>query len=122
MAEIRFQLLHQADGLPARDTLQGSGLAFYGSSGGTSVQVGEYQDSTWVSSADGSTYTDDTMNTKYVANVFPSGRLIMGGQFGGSDLAIGLSGVKTFQGTVGIEFGHTTAVNIQNAQLIYILF
>jgi hypothetical protein len=116
MAVIRFQLLHQADGEPARDTLGGSGLAFYGTSGGTSVQVGEYQDSTWVASADGSTYTDDTFNTKYVASTFPSGRLVLSGQHGTTD-SIGLSGVKTFQGTIGIEFGHTTPVNVQNAQL-----
>jgi hypothetical protein len=43
MAEINFQLLHNANGTAAVDNLGGSGLAFYGSSAGSSVQIGEYQ-------------------------------------------------------------------------------
>ena len=59
---------------------------------------------------------NQTNNIKYRSSVFPSGQTNIGGQFG-TAVNIGLSGVKTFQGTIGIEFGHTTAVNIQNAQL-----
>ena len=116
MAEINFQLLHNANGTAAVDNLGGSGLAFYGSSAGSSVQIGEYQGMTRIASADGSTYVDETNNIKYKTTVFPSGQCNIGGQFG-TATDIGLSGIKTFQGTLGIEFGHTTAVKIQNAQL-----
>ena len=116
MATINFQLLKETDGTPSRDTLGGSGLAFYGSAAGASVQVGEYQDKTYVANADGSTYTDVTNNTKFVTSVFPSGRMTLG-HAGGTVESAGLSGIKTFQGTLGIEFSHNAAVNIQNAQL-----
>mgnify|MGYP003674378472 CR=1 FL=1 len=42
MAEIKFQLLKNANGTAALDTLSGSGLAFYGATGGSSVQIGAY--------------------------------------------------------------------------------
>ena len=115
MAEIRFQLLKQADGSPALDTLSGSGLAFYGATAGSSVQIGAYQEVTRVANASGSTYEDDTNNIQYVASTFPSGQTNL--SILGSDLPIGLSGIKTMQGTLGIEFGHTSAVKTQNVQL-----
>jgi hypothetical protein len=116
MAELIFQLLHNADGTAAVDNLGGSGLAFYGSSAASSVQIGEYQSSTYIASADGSIFKDETNNIKYVASTYPSGQTNIGGQFG-TATNIGLSGIKSFQGTLGVEFGHTTAVKIQNAQL-----
>tara|TARA_R100001443_G_scaffold4277_2_gene12667 strand:- start:60325 stop:61293 length:969 start_codon:yes stop_codon:yes gene_type:complete len=117
MAEIRFQLLKQANGTPAIDTFSGSGLAFYGATAGASVQIGSYQDVTTIANSDGSTNSDATNNLKYVTSVFPSGRCTLGGAFAGSDTNIGLSGVKTMHGTLGIEFGHTSAVKAQNCQL-----
>lgn len=116
MAEIRFQILGKTDGTPTLDTLSGSGLAFYGSSAGSSVQIGAYQDNTYVANPDGSIYKDATNNVKYVSNTYPSGMTAVS-EFGGSELPIGLSGVKTYQATLGIEFGHSTAVNTQNVQL-----
>ena len=116
MAEIIFQLLHNANGTAAVDNLGGSGLAFYGSSAGSSVQIGEYQGTTYIASADGATYKDATNNIKYVANTYPSGQASLG-LTGGGTISCGLSGVKSFQGTLGIQFGHTTAVKTQNAQL-----
>ena len=116
MAEIRFQILGAADGTPNLDTLSGSGLAFYGSSAGSSVQIGTYQDNTYVANSDGSIYKDASNNIKYVASTYPSGMTVTS-EAGGSDLTIGLSGVKTYQATLGIEFGHSTNVNVQNAQL-----
>tara|TARA_Y100001938_G_scaffold150364_1_gene240956 strand:- start:10911 stop:11879 length:969 start_codon:yes stop_codon:yes gene_type:complete len=116
MAEIIFQLLHNANGTAAVDDLGGSGLAFYGSTAGSSVQIGEYQSKTFVSNGDGSEYKDETNNIKYVASTYPSGQTTIAGQFGGPN-NIGLSGIKSFQGTLGIQFGHTSAVKIQNAQL-----
>jgi hypothetical protein len=115
MAEIRFQLLKQADGTPALDTLSGSGLAFYGATAGSSVQIGAYQGTTRVANAAGSSYEDDTNNIKFKTSVFPSGQSEL--SILGSDVDIGLSGIKTMQGTMGIEFGHTSEVKVQNVQL-----
>ncbi len=102
MAEIRFQLLKQANGTPALDTLSGSGLAFYGATAGSSVQIGAYQGTTYVANSSGSTYKDETNNTKYVASTFPSGQCNIGGAFG-TATNIGLSGIKTLPGTLGIQ-------------------
>ena len=116
MAQIRFQLLKQANGTPAIDTFSGSGLAFFGATAGASVQIGEYQGVTRIANNDASSYTDATNNAKYRTSVFPSGQCALGGSFG-SDVNIGLSGVKTMHGTLGIEFGHTSAVNVKNCQI-----
>lgn len=115
MAEIRFQILAQNDGEAALDTLSGSGLAFYGATAGSSVQIGAYQDSTYVANADGSEYQDQTNNIKYVADTYPSGRCVVDGI--GASFSVGLTGVKTCQSTLGIEFGHSTPVKTQNVQL-----
>tara|TARA_B100000929_G_scaffold287821_1_gene275160 strand:+ start:1267 stop:2238 length:972 start_codon:yes stop_codon:yes gene_type:complete len=116
MAEIRFQLLKNANGTAALDTLSGSGLAFYGATAGSSVQIGAYQGVTRVANSTGSTYADVTNNIKYVPDTFPSGQTALSGPIG-SEVNIGLSGVKSHQGTLGIEFGHTASVNVQNVQL-----
>ena len=116
MAEIRFQILNQTDGTASLDTLSGSGLAFYGSAAGSSVQIGSYQDNTYVANGDGSVYKDAAPNVKYVASTHPSGATSMSTP-GNAAVAVGLSGVKSFQATLGIEFGHSTEVNVQNAQL-----
>lgn len=116
MAEIRFQLLKQANGGASLPTFSGSGLAFYGATAGSSVQIGAYQGVTRVANADGSVYEDETNNVKYVADTFPSGRANLGGSFG-TPVDVGLSGIKSMQGTLGIEFGHTVPVTVQNAQV-----
>lgn len=116
MADIRFQILGNPDMTTDRYTLGGSGLAFYGATAGSSVQIGSYQDNTYVANSDGSTYTDATNNIKYVANSWPSGQTVAS-IAGGGTLNVGLSGVKTFQSTLGIEFSHSTPVKTQNVQL-----
>jgi len=116
MAEIRFQLLGNANGTTELYTLSGSGLAFYGSTAGSSVQIGSYQDNTYVANADGSTYTEAAGNIKYIPDTYPSGFCEVD-SFGGSNYTCGLSGVKTCQSTIGIEFSHSTAVKTQNVQL-----
>lgn len=116
MAGIRFQLLGNNDGTPSLDTLSGSGLAFFGATGGSSVQIGQYQETTYVSNADGSTYTDAGSNVKYRTSSFPSGACTLDAVPGNS-YEMGVTGVRSMYGTLGIEFGHTSEVNIQNCQL-----
>ena len=115
MAQIDFQILTVNTMVPSVNTLSGSGLGFFGSTQGSSVQIGAYQDTTNVSNADGSVIKDSTNNIKYTTNVFPSGRCTMTSNGGTS--TVGLSGVKSFQGTLGITFSHTTDVNVQNCQM-----
>jgi len=101
--------------VPSVETLSGSGLGFFGTTQGSSVQIGAYQDTTNVSNADGSVIKDSTNNIKYTTSAFPSGRCTMTSNGGTS--TVGLSGVKSFQGTLGITFSHTTDVNVQNCQM-----
>ena len=115
MAEIRFQVLGVNNGTPSLDTLSGSGLAFYGATAGSSVQINAYQDSTYVANADGSSFADQTANVKYIPNAHPSGMTTTDAY--GTEFTVGLSGVKSCQATLGIEFGHSTAVKTQNVQL-----
>jgi len=116
MAEIRFQVLNQTNGSVSLDTLSGSGLAFYGASAGSSVQIGAHQDNTNVANADGSQFKDSTPNVKFVGAVHPSGMCSVSAA-GGSTFTVGLSGVCSYQSTLGVEFGHTTAVKVQNCQM-----
>jgi hypothetical protein len=116
MAIIDFQILGQNDGDPSLETLSGSGLGFFGLSAGSSVQIGAYQDTTYVSNGDGSVTKGTTNNIKYVADTHPSGMATvtaLGGTYG----TVGLSGIKSFESTLGVRFGHTTAVKTQNVQL-----
>ena len=118
MAIIDFQILDRPNPTngQALATYSGSGLGFFGATAGSSVQIGSYQDSTYVSNADGSVTKNQTSNIKYDGTRFPSGMCTVdhiGAPYG----PIGLSGIPSFHATLGIRFGHTTAVKVQNAQL-----
>jgi hypothetical protein len=116
MAEIQFQILGNNNGTPSVRTLSGSGLAFFGTTQGSSVQIGAYQDTTYVANGDATVIADATSNIKYVANSYPSGRCVLD-SVPGTPSTTGLSGVRSMYGTLGIEFGHTSAVRVQNCQL-----
>lgn len=116
MAVIDFQILGNANASPSLETFSGSGLGFFGATAGSSVQIGAYQDSTYVSNSNGTVTKDQTNNIKYVGDTFPSGMCTVnaiGSPYG----PIGLSGVKNHQATLGIRFGHTTDTKVQNCQL-----
>ncbi len=116
MATIRFQLLGNNDGTPSLDTLSGSGLAFFGATGGSSVQIGQYQETTYVSNGDGSVYTDASSNVAFKDNTYPSGQCTLD-TVAGAPYDMGLSGVRSMYGSLGVEFGHSSEVNVQNCQL-----
>ena len=115
MATIDFQVNYTNQMVPQTETLSGSGLGFFGETAGSSVQIGAFQDSTLVSNGDGSETTGQANNIKYVASTFPSGQCTVDST--GTDFNIGLSGVVSYQSTLGVRFGHTTAVKTQNCQL-----
>lgn len=116
MAEIRFQILSNPDATKDLLTFSGSGLAFFGATSGSSVAIGSYQDSTYVANSDASVVSDVTNNVKYSADTYPSGACVLNST-PASAFESGLTGVRSMYGTLGIEFGHTSAVNIQNCQL-----
>ncbi len=90
--------------------LNASGLGFFGASFGTSVQVGQYQDSTFISASDGSAPAGPTAtNGKY--DTVTSGVIINGAP------AIVPSAVIINSGTLNVRFTFDSAVKTQNAEL-----
>jgi len=91
--------------------LNSSGLGFFGATFGTSVQVGQYQDSTFISASDGSAPAGpQATNCKFDASD-GSGVLI------DSDAAIVPSAVPINSGTLNIRFTFDTVVKTQNAEM-----
>lgn len=102
MAEITF-------GVWAQQNITASGLGFYGATHGASVQIGSYQDSTFVTNDTGADPGPEANNVKLV-NV-ASGTWAAGS---GIPLTRTNSGASTFH----INFDHSAAVRVQNAQLV----
>ncbi len=115
MAIIDFQVLGNNTAVPAEETLSGSGVGFFGSTAGSSVAIGQYQDRSNVASSDGSTVGTALTNIKFSTGAHPSGRCTVDAT--GPAYSTGLSGVPSFESTLGIRFGHTTEVSVQNCQL-----
>jgi len=90
--------------------LNSSGVGFFGASFGTSVQVGEYQDSTFICDGDGGADNGETelTNTKYVST---QSLTVNGGA------AVAPSAVAINSGVLNIRFGYDTAVKTQNCEL-----
>jgi hypothetical protein len=117
MAELRFQILGNNNGSPSVASLGGSGLAFYGATPGSSVAIGDYQGTTYVANADGSVFTEASSNVKFqTTSTWPSGQCVLDAG-PGSPSSVGLSGVRTMYGSLGIEFNHSSAVTVKNCQL-----
>lgn len=91
--------------------LNASGLGFFGASFGTSVQVGEYQDSTFISASDGSAPAGPTATNCKFDITDGSGVIINGLS------AIVPSAVPINSGTLNIRFTFDSAVKTQNAEL-----
>lgn len=89
--------------------ITGSGLGLFGASFGASVQVGQYQDSTFITDGAGSIDGGASTNGKYPGN--SSGVEIDGGA------EVQLSGVPVESGSLNIRFTFDTPVTTQNAEL-----
>jgi hypothetical protein len=88
--------------------LLGSGLGFYGSSFGTSVAVGSYQDSTFITDGNGTSQGPQVHNTKWA---HPSSGTVNGvGPWA-------LNTIPNRLATLNIRFTHSTPVKVQNAYL-----
>lgn len=101
MAEITF-------GTYNTNNLGGSGLGFYGASFGSSVQIGAYQDKTFITNTDGTLNGGNAYNVKYTAAASGKPDSITSG--------IPLSKLNGHHRTVDINFDHDSAVNVQNVQ------
>jgi len=90
--------------------LSASGLGFFGTGGfGTSVQVGQYQDTTFITDGSGVTQGPQVDNNKYQGNV--------SGVSNNSGAVIHISGLPLESGTLNIRFTNTSAVQTQNGEL-----
>ena len=85
----------------------GSGLGFYGGGFGISVPVAGYQDTTFVTSADGTTEAVQCKNTKYTAL---SGLTV-------DSAELGTSGTPNYKAPLNIRFTHDSVVSVQNCKL-----
>jgi hypothetical protein len=112
MAEITFH----ANGVSAVSTTlpdlishnDGSGLGFFGGGFGLSVPVDQYQDSTFVTNANGTIESVNVSNTKYLS---------LSGIGRNSDVDIGTSGCPNYYAPLNIRFSHSSGVRVQNCKL-----
>lgn len=103
MAEIKFF----ADTFGITN-LNGSGLGFYGASFGQSVNVGEYQTTTYITNSLGTSQGPQTNNNKYLNS--------MSGYLNGQTSGTLLTSWPNYLATLKVEFTHSTPVQIQNAK------
>lgn len=93
------------------NNLNGSGLGFFGSSFGNSVEVAAYQDTTYITDGNGAIQGSATYNNKW-ANV--SG--VYNSSLGAAALKHLLE-VPNYLTTLNIRFTHASAVKLQNTKL-----
>jgi len=89
--------------------LGSSGIGFYGSTFGQSVQVSFYQDSTFITNSNGTINGGQLTNTKYVGTT-------SGVQINGSGTVF-FSTVPTISGTMNVRFTYDTPVKTQNGEI-----
>lgn len=95
-----------ADAL-AVENLSGSGLGFYGASFGSSVQVGAYQNSTFITDGNGTSEGPQVNNLEWV---HPDSGSIDG-------LAeVTMTSIPNFLATLNPRFTHGSAVQVQNVK------
>jgi hypothetical protein len=88
--------------------LAGSGLGFFGSSFGTSINVGEYQTTSWLTDANGTIQGPQADNIKWT---HPSSGSINGAA------SVLLTQIPNYLVTVNPRFTHSSAVQLQNTQV-----
>ncbi len=88
--------------------LSNSGLGFYGTAFGASVQVGEYQGRTYITNSNGTAQGPEADNVKYS---HPNSGIL--GQTGSG---LNLLNIPNYQSTLNIRATFDTAVKTQNAE------
>ena len=86
-----------------------SGIGFFGSAGfGSSVAVGEYQSSTYITNSNGTIQGAEINNVKYI---HPNSGLT-----GASTSPINIRNIPNYKSTLNVRFTSTSVVKTQNAQ------
>ena len=104
MAEITF-------GVNNQQNITASGLGFYGATHGASVQIGSYQDTTFVTNDTGSDPGPAANNVKFI-------NAATGNVTTDFNSGIPLTRINAGDCTFHINFDHSAAVRVQNAQLV----
>lgn len=90
------------------ESLGASGVGFYGATFGASVQVGSYQDKTFITNSNGTVNAGELDNNKYVGT--SSGVQVNGGS------TENLSGVPLASATLNVRFTYDDPVQTQNGE------
>lgn len=90
------------------ENLNGSGLGFFGSSFGNSVDVGSYQDTTYITNGAGTTQGPQVDNIKWT---HPASGSVNGAA------SLALTSIANRLSTLNIRFTHSTNVKTQNVKL-----
>lgn len=93
----------------AIQALSGSGLGFYGSTFSASVNVGEYQDTTYITNGAGTSQGPQVNNIKYMNT--------QSGVVNSASSGIGLININNYLASLNIRFTHSSPVQIQNAKV-----
>jgi len=104
MAQIQFY----AGETTTIDNLAGSGLGFYGASFGSSVDVGSYQTTTWITDSAGTSQGPQVDNITWT---HPASGSINGAA------GVALTVIPNYLASLNIRFNHSTAVKTQNAKM-----
>jgi hypothetical protein len=102
MAAINF--FGQTDHIQA---LNGSGVGFYGSAFASSVDVGAYQTTTWITNSNGTTQGPQLNNVTWT---HPASGSINGAA------SIGLTSIPNYLAPINARFTHNTPVKTQNVK------
>lgn len=102
MAQISF---YAGEGFQINN-LAGSGLGFYGGGFGYSVPVGEYQDTTFITNANGTAQGPQVDNIKFLNN--------NSGIVNGASSGVHLRAIPNYLATLKINFNHNSPVKTQN--------
>ncbi len=92
----------------AINNLSGSGLGFYGGGFGQSVEVGAYQDTTFITNGAGTTQGPQVDNIKWLNTA--------SGIINGASSGVPLTSIPNYLATLNARFTHSVAVRTQNVK------
>lgn len=90
------------------NNLSGSGIGFFGASFGSSVNVGEYQTTTWITNSAGTSQGPQLDNVKWTH--------ASSGSINGA-ASVALLAVPNYLAPLNIRFNHSSAIRTQNTKL-----
>jgi len=105
MAAINF---YAGGGTFSINNLGGSGLGFYGAGFSYSVDVGSFQDTTFITNSAGTAQGPQVNNVKYMN--------IGSGIINSASSGVPLTAIPNYLATLNIRFTHSSAVKTQNAK------